>query len=449
MRVMLSETQWSRSIPRRNRHAHATGFLGSARHDGARKSRATITSTLLVGSSLLSFLLPAAIQASPSPDPAPSPSTRNVRISFLPPPLEGTISLGIYDGSGKLVLVLHREADIDDFEIGSDSLDTVWDGKDDSGAALPPGKYQARGYVVGDAQVEGVGFFFNDWVTDDRSPRVERVSAIGVENGSAVATVKLRDEQSANLLCDAKGNVVGAAKQPVPRRACDELTKFPQLVDPLDCAAGRAETVWVIDRETKNSRGTEVQQWSLTGELLRRLAISAEDPQPVQIAASATDDRILLLEENAAMQRLRGLTLLATKADSGQAVSEWKVEFEKKIVAHKNFGVSEGKPVVDAGDAKSPQTVSIKLQPNPLQKNERASVELAAGFDSSGSFLKTADGLPLQTISETPALSRVVLAPAGEKSLHVFQDDDAVVEQFRVSGLDRMMAFDGGDFELK
>src|SRR5438309_11547546 len=84
---------------------------------------------------------------------------RNVRISFLPPPLDGTISLGIYDAKGKLVRVLHREADINEFTIGSDALSTTWDGKDDAGENAPAGKYSARGFVVADLGIEGVGFF--------------------------------------------------------------------------------------------------------------------------------------------------------------------------------------------------------------------------------------------------------------------------------------------------
>jgi hypothetical protein len=59
------------------------------------------------------------------------------------------------------------------------------------------------------------------------------------------------------------------------------------------------------------------------------------------------------------------------------------------------------------------------------------------------------DGLPLRTISETRNLIRAVVSPHGEKSIDVFQDDSSVVEQFRVSHLDEMMAFDCGEFELK
>ncbi|MFL6585046.1 MAG: hypothetical protein ACJ8KU_11080 [Chthoniobacterales bacterium] len=82
------------------------------------------------------------------------PAPRNVRISFLPPPLDGTISLGIYDSGGRLVRVLHREAEVAEFELGADALHTAWDGKDDAGQPLPAGKYSARGYVVGDLKVE-------------------------------------------------------------------------------------------------------------------------------------------------------------------------------------------------------------------------------------------------------------------------------------------------------
>jgi hypothetical protein len=46
-------------------------------------------------------------------------------------------------------------------------------------------------------------------------------------------------------------------------------------------------------------------------------------------------------------------------------------------------------------------------------------------------------------------LNRVLFAADGDKAINVFQDDGAVVEQFRVSDLDQMMEFDCGDFELK
>ena len=71
--------------------------------------------------------------------------------------MEGTISLGIFDGNGKLVRVLHREGKIDNFTVDPDALSTAWDGKNDTGEDLPPGKYRGRGYLVGQLKVEDLG----------------------------------------------------------------------------------------------------------------------------------------------------------------------------------------------------------------------------------------------------------------------------------------------------
>src|SRR5215467_6312549 len=95
---------------------------------------------------------------SPTPEQTSSASpARGVRISFVPPPMEGTISLGIYDQSGKLVRVLHRNAQLNDFTIGADALVTRWDGRDDAGQDLPAGQYHARGYLIGPLKLEDLG----------------------------------------------------------------------------------------------------------------------------------------------------------------------------------------------------------------------------------------------------------------------------------------------------
>jgi hypothetical protein len=213
--------------------------------------------------------------ATPSPTTSPTPqeslspspnlsSARSVRISFVPPPLEGTISLGIYDNNSKLVRVLHQEAASNEFTIGADALVTQWDGKNDDGEDLPAGKYHARGYLIGHLKVQ----------------------------------------------------------------------------------------------------------------------------------------------------------------DLGQAAAP---------------------PVEDDATAE----VKVKLMPNPLANDERPIVDLGVGFDEEGSFLKTIDGLPLCTIRETPNLLRASIKKNGEKSVDVWQDDGAVVVRFRISNIDKMMAFDCGDLELK
>jgi hypothetical protein len=98
------------------------------------------------------------VPPSPTPEQTPSPSpARSVRISFIPPPMDGTISLGIYDQAGRLVRILDQNAQLNDFTIGSDSLVTRWDGKDDGHQDLPSGRYHAHGYLVGPIKREDLG----------------------------------------------------------------------------------------------------------------------------------------------------------------------------------------------------------------------------------------------------------------------------------------------------
>jgi hypothetical protein len=399
---------------------------------------------LLVATALTS----ASAQESSSPPPAspPEPAERNIRISFVPPPLDGTISLGVYDAKGKLVRVLFREADINEFTIGSDALSTTWDGKNDAGENVPAGKYSAHGFVVGDLKIEGVGFFFNDWITSAEGSRFSRIRSLAMQDENLLLAVDLVPPSSGHVLYDVADKTVklkdtDAEPPPSPTPAGD--------TDAIAIAAGRDGSRWVIERAEKGSTTVEVKQFSANGEFLRRLPISPNEPMAKAIAASMTEDKIYLLEEDGSRQRVRALSLASTKTEGAEhAVSEWKVEFEKSIVAHREFSVVDGK-VTAASTAMPPDKVKIKLQANPLLNDDRVTVEMMVGYDADGSFLKTADGLPLCTISETQELRRALLWLHDANALDVFQDDTAVVEQFRVTGVDQMMSFDCGGFELK
>jgi hypothetical protein len=133
--------------------------------------------------------------ATPPPAPEQTPSAspaRSVRISFVPPPLEGKISLGIYDAKGKLVRVLHQKADLNELKIGADALTTQWDGKNDKGEDLPAGKYHGRGYLVGQLKVEDLN---------------QAVAAPPENNSNASIKVKL----TPNPLANDKRPIVGLA----------------------------------------------------------------------------------------------------------------------------------------------------------------------------------------------------------------------------------------------
>ncbi len=206
----------------------------------------------------------AALAQQPSISPTASPTpARSVRISFVPPPLEGTISLGIYDENDQLVRVLHQEADLDEFTAGADALITRWDGKDDFGYDLYPGTYHARGFLVAPMKIE----------------------------------------------------------------------------------------------------------------------------------------------------EIPGATIEAPLA---------------------------------------PQAIKIKLIANPLEKNERPTIQLIAGIDDEDVLLKTIDGLPLLTVAQAPDLKQVWLTTERDKKVvTVSVAVEAGTRSFSITGISKMMAFDCGEFELK
>jgi hypothetical protein len=387
--------------------------------------------TRKIAFAFLAAALLGSVSAQESPSPSPSPTPRNIRVSFVPPPLDGTISLGVYDAKGKLVRVLFREADINEFDIGHDALSTTWDGKDDAGENVPPGKYSAHGFVVGDLKIEGVGFFFNDWITSADGPRFSHIRSLAMDDENLLLAVDLVPPGQGHVLYD-------FADKSMSLKDTD-----PETHDEANAGTpGRDGTRWVIE-------GAEVKQLAANGEFLRRLPISVEQPAPKAIAASLKEDKIYLLEENDKGQRVRALSLAATRSEGAdQAVSEWKVDFEKSTVAHSEFSLVEGKAVATSNGT-APDKAKIKLMANPLLNDDRVTVEMMIGIDADGSFLKAADGLPLCTISETEELRRALLDPRGTNTLEVFQDDGAVVEEFRVTGTDQMMSFDCGGFELK
>jgi hypothetical protein len=141
----------------------------------------------------------------PSPSPTASGNARSVSLRFVPPPMEGTISLGIWDSNDKLVRVLYNEAKIDKFTVEENSLSTTWDGKNDLGEELPAGKYRARGYLVGKLKIEDLGkvtsppdgatdhisvkLVMNPLVADTRS-----VMDVGVSFGANGVFLKTMDE---------------------------------------------------------------------------------------------------------------------------------------------------------------------------------------------------------------------------------------------------------------
>src|SRR5205823_6620929 len=130
------------------------------------------------------------------------------------------------------------------------------------------------------------------------------------------------------------------------------------------------------------------------------------------------------------------------------ATSNWKVVFEKAIWAsdtleavRDRLKMSDGKPFVPQ------EKISVALRPNPLEKSKPGHADIGIAIDADGSFLRLIDGLPLTHITDTTHLKWAAMSrTAGGKELIVFQSDGAVIEQYSITNIANMMAFDCGNF---
>ncbi|MBV9128115.1 MAG: hypothetical protein JO117_08530 [Verrucomicrobia bacterium] len=434
-------------------------------------------------------------------EPSASPAHERpvVPLIFLPPPLENaTYALGIFEvKTGRLVRRLHESAPERAFTAGLNGLITKWDRRDDAGKTVPAGHYAARGFAVGPWKVEGVDFLGNEWVDEDEEMRIVRVEAIALvpaDGGLAVLAAiagggweLLRFNATGELLW--RKPTESAPKGTSPALVADEnfvVVLFPegktpssagragpcfyQVTDgaeptgPLNYrvaapeplrSRGKGDTIWEINAEGLVQRAAAGGD---AAEALRTLPAVSGEPTPRAVSASPQSDRIYLLEETDGWQRVRGLEWTETKQEGAQAVSEWKTFFERSI---RRPDPALGLEDPATASAPSP-VVELTLVKNPLAgRGKRAAgsnvTKLRASFDEKGSYLETTDGLRLRKISERPHLRAVKLikapaaanaAAAGGGALTFYQTDGAAWDEFLITGAQRLMAFDAGEFEL-
>lgn len=108
-----------------------------------------------------------------------------------------------------------------------------------------------------------------------------------------------------------------------------------------------------------------------------------------------------------------------------------------------------GKPETPPADLNAADHVTVKVVSNPLSKSARLNVDLGVGLDQEQIILKTSDGLPLATIIEAPQLVRASITKNGEKAVDIWADGGSAIDQIRITNVDKMMAFDAGELELK
>lgn len=370
-----------------------------------------------------------------------------VAITFTPPALAGDIVLGIFDSAGKVVRTLRFEPEAPELTIDTNGYIAQWDGRDETGAACPAGRYVARGYVVGDqVSVEGEAFHFNDWMADDKIPATgvklrAWPDALGVEIATPGQPVfaKIRD--------DGTLEVVSAP----PAEAASPKMAPPQLTPPpLAWAPGRDGTTWVI---ADDGGQHVVAQIAKSGASERGLRVAKDEPQPVEVLASLSEDAILLRETApGGVERVRMLRRAATPATAadkdGKFVADWEVVFERTWQPCAKFGVVDGKLVADAGDTAQRTVRPVSLIENALAPGKEEQLRLLASPRHPGSALVTPDGLKLVEVSAQGDWSRFAFGPGDGADAMLYQGDGVVVEEFALRHLDQLASFDAGSFLL-
>lgn len=355
-----------------------------------------------------------------------------LRITFLPPPLEGTISLGVYDHAGKKVRTLSVEGTASQFTVGLNGLITNWDGKDDAGKIQPPGKYNVKGLAVGDLEITGEAYHANDWVATEESPRPVTFHGIRFEGGILELVASDLDGQFWSV----KESVAVHDDIPV-----FEKSSAPPA--PAKTCLGKDGSRWSIEKSLGES---VVVQFDAQGEILRRLSIGAGQPVPIAIAASMEADEVFLLEQDGERWRVRGLRRKAAeKPAAGGPV--WETFFEKNRWPCSRFAdaaarVGRSKPFV------AESSVTVQSQANPLLADGVVDVALGVGSDGDGSFLQTADGLVLRRLTDTGKLRWAVLGKdPRQPGVVLLQSAGAVIEEYRILQPGMLMTFDAGEYQ--
>jgi len=471
-------------------------------------------------------------------------AARAVEIRFAPAIPEGTVSLGIYDQSGKLVRLLCDEWPVDRFSAGLNGLSTEWDGKDATGQPVPAGIYRARGFAMGDVRVEGEAIHFNEWIDSDNAPRIVAVGSIAVLEGGdlllaarlvgdagallrysprgatswqTLATEKIPDAVGRVKIAPATGRIflladgklrileavsgeetsapllhgqlldVAAYGNRVALLTGDKLTildtedfskrserqlpavratgvallkgdaavvagedgslwhgeekwsriDLPDGVKVLSVAAGRDGTFWTL--EQNGSAPPVVVHYSAEEGRLAEW-ISGARATPVALSASPVEDYFAAVFDDSGVQR--------TVAIRRGAGGGWELVTDKTITASQGFGLSGGKLVPSSPDVPSEATLS--LAENPLDPSAPRTLVVRASAFEGGTGLVTTDGLPLVRVSDDPGFARYMVVPGSTPdALKFYQGDGACVEQYDISNLGQIAAFDAGTIEME
>lgn len=213
-------------------------------------------------------------------------------------------------------------------------------------------------------------------------------------------------------------------------------------------ASADGQSIWIAVTQGDKSFVREVNQ---AEGVLRELKIESGEPLPVRI--SSCENRLALLY---AWDRSTRWTCLERSSTPDNATTseprtvDWTILADRRIVECSDFGIGKDGLVADAGDADLPDSLTVKLRPNPLDPGHADTLVVEARAENNRAWLTANNGLKLLPVSEADGWSRVALIGNGDKAeATLYQGNGWVVEEFHVSGLDQISSFDGGTFLLK
>jgi len=202
-------------------------------------------------------------------------------------------------------------------------------------------------------------------------------------------------------------------------------------------ASGRGNTFWALEQSADGSVAV-VQYSPEEGRLAEWVAASSGEP--VSLAAAVDADYFAAVFAGADTER--------TVAIRRNAANGWELLADKTITASDSFGLTGGKLSAASGDL--PGEITVGLRENPLDPSAPRSLALAASVFAGGTGLVTSDGLPLVRVSEDPGFGRLaVVAGPAPGAAQFYQGDGACVEQYSVSNLGDITAFDAGTIEME
>lgn len=213
--------------------------------------------------------------------------------------------------------------------------------------------------------------------------------------------------------------------------------ELPDGSKAIALTAGRAGTFWIL--EQKDDRPAVAVQYSPQEGRLAEWIPSSNDVA-AGLSASVEEDYFCAIFRGSSGER----TVAIRRGTGGT----WQFVADKTITACGSFGWTGEKLSPLSGEI--PSEVNLALAENPLDAAAPRSLTVRAAEFSGGTGLLTADGLPLVRVAEGGGFARLMVLPgSGTNTAQFYQGDGACVEQYKLTNLGDITAFDAGTIEME